>query len=71
MTKIINISKVVPSSEGVIHNSIGDMIKTELMKILKGNSTIPCSYKLDDMSEMSDPHIWLKTNPICRRWVDK
>lgn len=58
---------VAMSSEGTIRNSSGDTIKMELMDILKGEYLNPhvsiWYYKLDDVSEVSDPATWLKANP--------
>lgn len=55
------------SSEGTVRNGSGDDIKMELMKILKGEYNNPHVsiwwYKLDDVSEVSDPSMWLKANP--------
>lgn len=55
------------SSEGTVRNGPGDTIKMELMDILKGD--YPAEhvsiwwYKLDDISEVADPALWLKANP--------
>ena len=58
---------VAMSSEGTVRNSSGDTIKMELMDILKGDYVNPhisiWYYKLDDVSEVSDPSKWLKANP--------
>ena len=55
------------SSEGTIRNGVGDTIKMELMKILKGEYYAPYVsiwwYCLDDVSEVSDPSMWIKANP--------
>lgn len=55
------------SSEGTVRNGVGDTIKMELMEILKGEYYAPhisiWYYKLDDVSEVSDPSKWLKANP--------
>lgn len=55
------------SSEGTVRNSSGDTIKMELMSILKGEyvdvHTSIWYYKLDDISEVSKPEMWLKCNP--------
>lgn len=55
------------SSEGTIRNGIGDTIKMELMKILKGEYYNPYYsifyYKLDDPKEVSNPFMWVKANP--------
>lgn len=58
---------VAISSEGTIRNSSGDTVKMELMDILKGDYLNPhvsiWHYKLDDISEVSDPSTWIKANP--------
>lgn len=55
------------SSEGTVRNGPGDSIKMELMKILKGEYVNPhvsiWYYKLDDVSEVADPEMWVKANP--------
>ena len=55
------------SSEGTVRNGPGDSIKMELMDILKGEYNNPHVsiwwYKLDDISEVNDPNMWLKANP--------
>lgn len=58
---------VATSSEGTVRNGSGDTIKMELMSILKGEYINPHVsiwwYKLDDVSEVADPEMWLKANP--------
>lgn len=58
---------VATSSEGTVRNGIGDSIKMELMKILRGEYYNPhvsiWYYKLDDISEVGDPSQWIKANP--------
>lgn len=58
---------IAASSEGTVRNSIGDTIKMELMKILKGEYEDPHTsiwyYKLDDVAEVGMPEMWLKANP--------
>lgn len=58
---------IATSSEGTVRNSSGDTIKMELLDILKGNYVNPhvsiWYYKLDDVSEVADPSMWLKANP--------
>ena len=58
---------VAMSSEGTVRNAAGDTIKMELMDILKGNYKNPhvsiWYYKLDDISEVGRPELWLKANP--------
>ena len=55
------------SSEGTVRNGVGDTIKMELMKILKGEYYAPYVsiwwYKLDDVEEVADPSMWIKANP--------
>ena len=55
------------TSEGTVRNGIGDTIKMELMSILKGEYINPHVsiwwYKLDDISEVGSPDLWLKANP--------
>jgi phage terminase large subunit-like protein len=58
---------VAASSEGTVRNSSGDTIKMELLSILKGEYINPhvsiWYYRLDDVSEVSKPGLWLKANP--------
>lgn len=58
---------VATSSEGTVRNGSGDTIKMELMSILKGEYINPHVsifwYKLDDVSEVSNPEMWVKANP--------
>ena len=58
---------VAMSSEGTVRNSSGDTIKMELMNILKGEYINPhvsiWYYRLDDVSEVSNPEMWPKANP--------
>lgn len=58
---------VAISSEGTVRNGSGDTIKMELASILKGEYQAPhisiWHYKLDDISEVADPSMWLKANP--------
>lgn len=55
------------SSEGTARNGPGDTIKMELYDILRGKYFNPhvsiWYYKLDDVSEVSDPEMWAKANP--------
>ncbi len=55
------------SSEGTVRNDVGDTIKMELIKILKGEYINPhvsiWYYKLDDISEVAKPELWIKANP--------
>ena len=58
---------IATSSEGTVRNGVGDSIKMELMEILKGEYYAPhvsiWYYKLDDISEVADPNMWIKANP--------
>lgn len=58
---------VAMSSEGTIRNGAGDSIKMELSDILNGVYDNPHVsiwwYKLDDVSEVSDPRMWIKAQP--------
>ena len=58
---------VCASSEGCVRNGIGDSMKMELMEILKGEYVNPhvsiWYYRLDDISEVGRPDLWLKANP--------
>lgn len=55
------------SSEGTVRNGVGDSIKMELMSILKGDYVAPhvsiFYYKLDDISEVANPEMWIKAQP--------
>ncbi|MBQ7687154.1 MAG: hypothetical protein IJT28_08005 [Bacteroidaceae bacterium] len=55
------------SSEGTIRNAIGDTMKLELMKILRGEIHAPWIsiwyYRLDSIDEVGRPDMWLKANP--------
>lgn len=55
------------SSEGTTRNGVGDTIKLELQDILRGNYFDPHTsiwhYKIDDMSEVGMPEMWMKANP--------
>ncbi len=58
---------IATSSEGTVRNGPGDTIKMELMAILKGEYIAPhvsiWYYKLDDISEVNNPAMWVKANP--------
>lgn len=58
---------VATSSEGTVRNGAGDTIKMELMDILKGEYYAPHVsiwwYKVDDVTEVGNPSMWLKANP--------
>lgn len=67
-SKIDDYLIVATSSEGTARDGVGDSIKMELKGILRGE--IPnmehvsiWHYKLDDVGEITDPHMWLKANP--------
>lgn len=58
---------VAISSEGTVRNGSGDDIKMELMQVLKGEFHAPhysiWHYRLDDVSEVGNPDMWLKAQP--------
>ena len=58
---------IATSSEGTVRNGSGDTIKMELMDILKGEYINPhvsiWYYKLDDISEVEHPELWIKAQP--------
>lgn len=58
---------IATSSEGTVRNGAGDDIKMELMSILKGDYYAPhvsiFYYRLDDVKEVNDYHMWIKANP--------
>lgn len=58
---------IAMSSEGTTRNSSGDEIKMELLSILKGDYPNPrvsiFYYRLDDISEVPDPEMWVKAQP--------
>ena len=58
---------IATSSEGTARNGVGDTIKMELMKILKGEYEAEYVsiwwYKLDDIKEVAIPRLWIKANP--------
>ena len=58
---------IAASSEGNVRNGPGDTIKLELTDILKGEYYAPHVsiwwYKLDDISEVEYPELWVKANP--------
>lgn len=66
-SKIKDYLIVATSSEGTVRNGAGDTIKMELMDILKGEYYNPhvsiWYYRLDDISEINDPSMWVKANP--------
>lgn len=58
------------SSEGTVRNSAGDSMKLELLSILKGEFKDPHTsiwyYRLDDISEVANPEMWIKAQPNLR-----
>lgn len=58
---------IAMSSEGTVRNNVGDSIKMELKKILKGEYYAPhisiFHYKLDSLDEINKPETWVKANP--------
>ena len=58
---------VAVSSEGTVRNGSGDEVKLELKKILNGEYIDPHTsifyYKVDDVSEVGDPAMWIKAQP--------
>lgn len=64
---------IAMSSEGTVRNGSGDTIKLELQEILKGEYSAPhvsiWHYKLDELEEVGDPHMWVKANPNIGRTV--
>jgi phage terminase large subunit-like protein len=61
------------SSEGTVRNGSGDTIKMELQEILKGEYLAPhvsiWHYKLDELTEVADPDMWVKAQPNIGRTV--
>lgn len=64
---------VAMSSEGTVRNGSGDTVKMELMSILKGEYINPhvsiWYYRLDDIDEVANPHMWVKAQPNIGRTV--
>ena len=58
---------VAISSEGTARNGVGDSIKMELYKMLRGEYYNPhvsiWYYRLDSLEEVNDPAMWLKAAP--------
>lgn len=58
---------VAISSEGTIRNAIGDDVKMDLLKVLRGEINAPYRriwyYRLDDVKEIARPELWKKANP--------
>lgn len=65
---------IATSSEGTFRNGAGDSIKMELDDILKGVYEAPHVsiwwYRLDDVTEVSYPELWLKANPNIGSTID-
>lgn len=66
-SKIIDYLILATSSEGTARDGVGDTIKMELMDVLRGVYFNPhvsiWYYKLDDISEVANPDMWVKANP--------
>lgn len=66
-SKIDDYLILASSSEGTVRNGAGDSIKMELMDILTGKYNNPhvsiWYYRLDDVTEVGNPYMWLKANP--------
>lgn len=66
-SKVNDYIVLATSSEGTARNGVGDTIKLELQAILRGDYFDPHTsvwhYKLDDISEVGKPEMWLKANP--------
>jgi phage terminase large subunit-like protein len=64
---------VAISSEGTVRNGSGDTIKMELAEILKGEYLAPhvsiWHYRLDELTEVADPEMWVKAQPNIGRTV--
>jgi phage terminase large subunit-like protein len=58
---------IATSSVGTVRNGSGDTIKMELMDILRGEYLAPhvsiWYYRLDDVTEVAHPELWVKANP--------
>lgn len=66
-SKIDNYFIVATSSEGTVRDGVGDTMKMELLDILTGQFDDPgisiWYYRLDDITEVRHPELWLKANP--------
>ena len=64
---------IATSSEGTVRNGPGDTIKMELMDILRGdyiNDHVSIwYYRLDSLSEVNDPNLWVKAQPNLNKTV--
>lgn len=58
---------IAMSSEGTIRNGVGDSIKMDLMKILKGEvqarNTSIWYYRLDNIDDVANPEKWVMAQP--------
>lgn len=58
---------IAASSEGTIRNGVGDIMKMELLTILKGEYINPhvsiFYYRLDSIDEVRNPAMWMKACP--------
>lgn len=58
---------VAASSEGTVRDSVGDSMKMELVSILRGEYISPhvsiFYYRLDDITEVANPDMWIKAQP--------
>lgn len=58
---------IAASSEGTVRDSVGDSMKMELESILRGEYVSPhvsiFYYRLDDISEVANPDMWVKAQP--------
>ena len=58
---------IAASSEGTVRDSVGDSMKMELESILRGEYISPhvsiFYYRLDDISEVANPDMWIKAQP--------
>lgn len=72
-TKFEDPIMVAISSEGVIRNGVGDDIKIQLAAILRRDiderATSIWHYKLDDVSEVRNPRMWIKAQPNISKTV--
>lgn len=66
-SKLFDYLILATSSEGTVRNGVGDSMKMELIDILKGEYINPhvsiWYYRLDDVSEVANPDMWVKANP--------
>lgn len=66
-SKVLNYLIIMTSSEGTVRDGVGDDIKMEAVSILKNEYINPHAsifyYKQDDIKEIGDPRLWIKSNP--------